>query len=407
MPNPVMLPTTTSTAAAKPASTRNEAGQNGEVTSFEDILGQETGGDEPPEPELLVTAPEMQDSGTETESADQTEPQAAPIAEPQLVATLAGNSTKRANRMFIPEGDQPPSTHLQAGVPRIFDSELPEQPQISTSSGQPNRADPVAPTAGRPDAGLVHTAVAQQPIPVKVAENGRPIEQMTKATGKLSVPDIGPNFQNTDPVQPTEVTPATSKPAIPDRAPPVAQLQLMATLAEKEQNALVQEAEPTVFAKDEPLQLAPRETTPQLSAPSASARAELARAIAGQLAATIQTRPGTGITEIALNPEELGRVSIVLNGRDDGLHMTIALERPETLELMRRHISVLSEEFQKLGYGALSFDLGTASDADTGGANTKETESGSVFEPKKGDSDVQTDSLPQILVPSRGIDMRF
>nr|WP_254429082.1 MULTISPECIES: flagellar hook-length control protein FliK [unclassified Ruegeria] len=181
----------------------------------------------------------------------------------------------------------------------------------------------------------------------------------------------------------------------------------MATLAEKEQNALVQEAEPTVFAKDEPLQLAPRETTPQLSAPSASARAELARAIAGQLAATIQTRPGTGITEIALNPEELGRVSIVLNGRDDGLHMTIALERPETLELMRRHISVLSEEFQKLGYGALSFDLGTASDADTGGANTKETESGSVFEPKKGDSDVQTDSLPQILVPSRGIDMRF
>ncbi|CUH50429.1 flagellar hook-length control protein FliK [Ruegeria atlantica] len=62
-----------------------------------------------------------------------------------------------------------------------------------------------------------------------------------------------------------------------------------------------------------------------------TARPETARAVAGQMAAVINTQPKSGSIEIALNPEELGRVSIMLNGRDDGLHLTISAERPETL----------------------------------------------------------------------------
>ncbi|MEX0327474.1 MAG: flagellar hook-length control protein FliK [Ruegeria sp.] len=87
-------------------------------------------------------------------------------------------------------------------------------------------------------------------------------------------------------------------------------------------------------------------------------RTEVARAVAGQLAAAITARPSQGGFEIALNPEELGRVSILMGGRDDGLHLLITAERPETLDLMRRHISVLAAEFEKAGYGEMSFDLG-------------------------------------------------
>ena len=86
---------------------------------------------------------------------------------------------------------------------------------------------------------------------------------------------------------------------------------------------------------DEPVLQSSRESAPSLSAPAQAARAEVARAIAGQMAAAVQARPGSGAVEIALNPEELGRVSIVLNGRDDGFYVTIAAERPETLDLMR------------------------------------------------------------------------
>ena len=76
--------------------------------------------------------------------------------------------------------------------------------------------------------------------------------------------------------------------------------------------------------------------------------------------------------EVALNPEELGRVSIVLNGREDGMHMTISAERPETLDMMRRHLSVLEAEFQNFGLGDLSFDLGTSADAQQDGSDAKD-----------------------------------
>ncbi|EEX09371.1 putative flagellar hook-length control protein [Ruegeria lacuscaerulensis ITI-1157] len=94
----------------------------------------------------------------------------------------------------------------------------------------------------------------------------------------------------------------------------------------------------------------------------AAARAEVARAIAGQMAAAITSKPGSGRVEIALNPEELGKVSIVLTGREDGLHLVLSAERPETLDLMRRHIGILSAELQDMGFADLSFDLGTSSD---------------------------------------------
>ncbi|WP_170479302.1 flagellar hook-length control protein FliK [Ruegeria arenilitoris] len=89
-------------------------------------------------------------------------------------------------------------------------------------------------------------------------------------------------------------------------------------------------------------------------------RPETARAVAGQIAAVVTTKPGSGNVEIALNPEELGRVSISMGGREDGFYLMISAERPETLDLMRRHIGVLSAEFQKLGLGDLSFDLSMA-----------------------------------------------
>ncbi|KIC40709.1 hypothetical protein RA27_13170 [Ruegeria sp. ANG-R] len=145
-----------------------------------------------------------------------------------------------------------------------------------------------------------------------------------------------------------------------------------------------------------------RDTMP--TAPIANARAETARAIAGQLAAVVSTRPGAGGVEIALNPEELGRVSITLNSREDGFFLTIAAERPETLDLMRRHIAILSAEFERLGYGDLSLDLGMSGEApQQGGHPESDTAVDSVE--MAGATDHPAPTIP--IGPDRGLDMRL
>ena len=72
-------------------------------------------------------------------------------------------------------------------------------------------------------------------------------------------------------------------------------------------------------------------------------------------------------TEVSLRPVELGRVAFVVGGTDGGtLSMAIIVERPETLELVRRHIDLLE---RAAGDAAIRLRLETA----TGG--------GSQFDP--------------------------
>ncbi|WP_461308302.1 flagellar hook-length control protein FliK, partial [Albidovulum sp.] len=64
-----------------------------------------------------------------------------------------------------------------------------------------------------------------------------------------------------------------------------------------------------------------------------------------------------GTVEITLRPEELGKVRITLSPHDSALAMTVQAERPETLDLMRRHIESLAQEFRALGFTDLSFSF--------------------------------------------------
>ena len=70
----------------------------------------------------------------------------------------------------------------------------------------------------------------------------------------------------------------------------------------------------------------------------------------------VQAITAAGVTEIALSPEELGRVQISVSGHDKPL-VVITAERPETLELLRRNADLLGAELREAGLegGALSF----------------------------------------------------
>lgn len=63
--------------------------------------------------------------------------------------------------------------------------------------------------------------------------------------------------------------------------------------------------------------------------------------------------------EIALNPDELGRVRMTLSRTEHGMTVAIMADRPETLDLMRRHIDQLTAEFHRLGYTDIGFSFGS------------------------------------------------
>ena len=80
--------------------------------------------------------------------------------------------------------------------------------------------------------------------------------------------------------------------------------------------------------------------------------------------------------EIRLNPEELGRVRLGLQATDQGLSVIVNVERPETLDLLRRNIDLLAQQLKDVGYDEMTFRFsqewasgGNAQGGDENGAN--------------------------------------
>jgi hypothetical protein len=101
------------------------------------------------------------------------------------------------------------------------------------------------------------------------------------------------------------------------------------------------------------MEIAPSPTAQHGTIP---ARTDLPVHIARQLAEVAQHLPARPV-EITLSPEELGRVRLSLVTSEHGIVVNVLAERPETLDLMRRHIDQLVQEFQSLGYEDIGFSF--------------------------------------------------
>ncbi len=411
MPNPLMLATSTPNRAANPDANQRDQQEPKGSTTFQEVLNQdveaqanntqtleiEVDGD----PDTLpgeTQAVEPHHAPVELQPANPLRTDEGAIAKPGEPDGSAPNGTQAAQ---VPIG-------VTAGPSR--EAQAMNQPARSTTAGDISAANPgILPQTGPKDGKAQHPTppnthpVASQPAPP-------PAGQKTRADGPVEENRLGrqgTNEATTDPRSTHSIASEPhTRPAPPSRGTNPVQMQLQATpqAAEAEKVAPTREGDSLFALGDEPTFQSARDTTSQLTSPHAAARAEVARAIAGQMAAMIQIRPGTGAVEIALHPEELGRVSIVLTGREDGLHMTIAADRPETLDLMRRHIAVLTAEFQKLGYGGMSFDLGTSSNANREGPGSQAAVS---FDSETEEPAAQDAPVASRTLPGRGIDMRI
>lgn len=86
-------------------------------------------------------------------------------------------------------------------------------------------------------------------------------------------------------------------------------------------------------------------------------RSDLPQAIAMQIAAAIQ-KGGPGMKpgiELMLSPEELGPVRLTFTQSETGVTVNVHADRAETLELLRRNIDSLAQEFLDIGYDSAEF----------------------------------------------------
>ncbi|CUI01493.1 flagellar hook-length control protein FliK [Leisingera aquaemixtae] len=136
-------------------------------------------------------------------------------------------------------------------------------------------------------------------------------------------------------------------------------------------------------------------------------RPETPRMIAAQLAEAFAAK-GEQKVEVSLNPQELGHVKMRVVASETGITMIIQTERPETADLMRRHIHELAEEFRRMGYEDISFEFSggqtggqSADDAGGGGASSGGTG------PRGADAADGTEQVIQNLrLGETGVDMR-
>ncbi len=63
-----------------------------------------------------------------------------------------------------------------------------------------------------------------------------------------------------------------------------------------------------------------------------------------------------GTVEITLTPEDLGQVRLTVKSHDaTGATVILQADRPETLDLMRRHVELLAQDMREMGYRELTF----------------------------------------------------
>ncbi len=123
------------------------------------------------------------------------------------------------------------------------------------------------------------------------------------------------------------------------------------------------QAEDPLFSSDPTLGIADRLPVPppSLAASTLPPAAPVLQA-AAQIVASLTQRPD-GTTEIALSPEELGSVRLQFQAdaqNPDRMVVHLAFDRPETMDLFRRHADLLTEAIRSAGYSEARLDFGQA-----------------------------------------------
>ncbi|HAR52693.1 MAG TPA: hypothetical protein DCS45_12590, partial [Roseovarius nubinhibens] len=113
-----------------------------------------------------------------------------------------------------------------------------------------------------------------------------------------------------------------------------------------------------------------------------------------------------GQVDLTLNPAELGRVRLSMAPGEAGLVVTIHADRPETLDLMRRHSEQLMQEFRQAGFERAELSFGGTG---SGQARDQMPGQAELLEPDLSEEDgpVAVQAAAQELHLSDGLNLRL
>lgn len=126
--------------------------------------------------------------------------------------------------------------------------------------------------------------------------------------------------------------------------------------------------------------------------------------VAPMLVETARAVPDAPVT-LTLTPEDLGSLKFEMQSRGDTIHVALTVERPETLDMLRRHVDQLTGEFRQAGFAGASFSFsgGWGSGGAGGG---QERAAGAGYVPRAEETDERP--LPRPGKPVRGgLDLRL
>lgn len=225
---------------------------------------------------------------------------------------------------------------------------------LTTNRESPSKVSPIknvaieTPDVPRPEAHIAAAVSQGQPV-----NNGPSNVQALVTPLKSETPTL--------PIATLQAEPSTAairpRPENPVVSPSISQATKTAPAVQQsgiKPEGLIDEMENPIQLES-PVGQVPASPTPN-TAPVANQPTLVAQAtsVAQQIAVSM-SQAQSKATEITLNPEELGRVRISLTTTEAGMAISIISERPETTDLMRRHLDLLASEFAELGYDDLSF----------------------------------------------------
>ncbi|HCZ00356.1 MAG: hypothetical protein A3D16_06150 [Rhodobacterales bacterium RIFCSPHIGHO2_02_FULL_62_130] len=70
------------------------------------------------------------------------------------------------------------------------------------------------------------------------------------------------------------------------------------------------------------------------------------------------TRPESGPVEVILNPQELGHLRFMIRHDGDQVKVILTVERPDTLDLIRRHVEQLLADLRQAGFADATLSFG-------------------------------------------------
>ena len=255
-----------------------------------------------------------------------------------------------------------------------------------------------APTVSGPPSGSIATAIVQSPVAPAIA----------LAASPRSEKEPGPSIDRVTPAAESQ-TARPSGPNLPSAAMWSTQLlgdllsNALVSFADWQGDLSVTDQRPELSLSSLPV----LSGGPSPGAPTATVGSPHLPVpyVAAQIASVL-VRNDKNMSELALSPEELGKVRLRMepdSANPDRMVIVISVERPETLDLFRRHAGELAEAIRNAGYSGADISFGQNTQ-DNGSGHRREPTSAGPGSPFEEISTVET-ARPHALGAS--LDLRL